>query len=49
MGKVVRNYFGGSVKQVMSFFVKQENVSVKELEEMLNLIRKDENEEKDPS
>jgi len=43
LGKVMSNYFGGSVKQLMSFFVKEEDISIGELEELLETIRKDTN------
>jgi predicted transcriptional regulator len=32
--KLVQNYFSGSLKQMMSFFSKEENLSVSELEEL---------------
>jgi len=32
--KLVQNYFSGSLKQMMSFFSKEENLSISELEEL---------------
>lgn len=34
------NYFNGSMKQLLSFFVKEKNISVKELEHIINEIEK---------
>lgn len=34
------NYFNGSMKQLLSFFVKEKNISVKELENIMNEIKK---------
>ena len=47
LGKVMNSYFGGSVKQLVSFFVKEENVSLSELESMLKVIRKDHKDDSD--
>jgi len=38
----ITNYFGGSVEQVVSFFLKEEDVSVDELEGLLDKIKKQE-------
>ena len=35
---MVQNYFGGSFKQLVSFFVKEENLSLKEIEELKSII-----------
>ena len=35
---MVQNYFGGSFKQLVSFFVKEENLSIKEIEEIKSII-----------
>jgi len=34
------NYFNGSMKQLLSFFVKEKNISVNELESIINEIKK---------
>jgi len=39
-GKLASNYFKGSFKSMVSFFMQQEDLSVKELEEILNEINK---------
>lgn len=38
--KLASNYFKGSYKSMVSFFMQQEDLSVKELEEILNEINK---------
>lgn len=38
MTKLKNNYFGGSVKSMLSFFVKKNDMSLKDLEEILNEI-----------
>jgi len=38
MAKLKDNYFGGSVKSMLSFFVKKNNMSLKDLEEVLKEI-----------
>jgi predicted transcriptional regulator len=38
MNKLMNNYFNGSVKSMLSFFVKKNDLSVKELEEILKEI-----------
>ena len=40
MHKLMNNYFNGSVKSMLSFFVKKNDMSVKELEEILKEIDK---------
>lgn len=42
ISKLVDNYFQGSYKTMVSFFVKQEDLSLSELESILNQIKKDE-------
>ncbi len=37
--KMMNNYFGGSVEQLMSFFVKEENVDLDDLNEILEKIK----------
>ncbi len=36
----MKNYFDGSFKQLVSFFSKEENLSVKDIEEIMNEIKK---------
>jgi BlaI family penicillinase repressor len=43
----VGNYFGGSFQQLVSFFAREENMDVKELDELMQHVRKDLNQEKD--
>ena len=40
MTKLLNNYFDGSVKSMLSFFVKKNDLSVRELEEVLSEINK---------
>ena len=42
---LVKNYFGGSMKELVSFIAKEENISLKELGEILELENKRENNE----
>lgn len=37
--KVLKGYFGNSVEQLLSFFVKDKNLSLSELDEMLKAIK----------
>ncbi len=41
VGRMMQNYFGGSVEQLMSYFVKEEKVDLDELNEMLEKMKKD--------
>ena len=38
---MMNNYFGGSVEQLMSYFVKEEKVDLNELNEILDKIKED--------
>ena len=40
MKEVKKSFFGGSLHSLISFFVKEENISDEELEEILSLIDK---------
>lgn len=40
MKKMVDNYFDGSLKKMISFFSKKEEIDLKEMEEILNLLDK---------
>jgi predicted transcriptional regulator len=40
MGNFVSDYFKNSYKDLVSFFAQQEKISPKELEEILEMIRK---------
>lgn len=42
MSGVVKNYFANSYKELVSFFVKEQNLSEKELQEIIDLIEKNE-------
>ncbi|MBQ2029764.1 MAG: BlaI/MecI/CopY family transcriptional regulator [Bacteroidaceae bacterium] len=41
--RMVSNYFGNSYKEMVSFFVREEHLSASELEELVQLIRQQEN------
>jgi len=43
----VGNYFGGSYQQLVSFFAKEENMDLKELDEMMQHVKQNLNEQKD--
>lgn len=40
LSTMVQNYFGGSARDMVSFFVKNENLSTTELESILEIIEK---------
>jgi predicted transcriptional regulator len=40
MGKVVKEYFDNSYKELVNFFVDQKKLSAKELKEIINMIEK---------
>ena len=40
MQEVKRNFFGGSLKSMLSYFVSEENLSQEEVKELLGMIRK---------
>lgn len=47
MKNFMGNYFSNSFREMVSFFAKEDNMSIKEIEEMMKEIKKDiENEEK---
>ncbi|MBP3764346.1 MAG: BlaI/MecI/CopY family transcriptional regulator [Bacteroidaceae bacterium] len=41
--RMVSNYFGNSYKEMVSFFVREEHLSASELEELVQLIKQQEN------
>jgi BlaI family penicillinase repressor len=43
MGKVVKEYFDNSYKELVNFFVKQKKLSAKELKEIIAMIEKGNN------
>jgi BlaI family penicillinase repressor len=43
MGKVVKEYFDNSYKELVNFFVKQKKLSAKELKEIITTIEKENN------
>ena len=45
MGNVVSNYFTGSYKELVSFFVKDRKISKEELKDLIELIENGDNEE----
>ncbi len=40
MNKMVKNYFGGSFEKMVSFFVKENDVSLQDMEELMKVIKK---------
>lgn len=40
MNSVIANYFNGSLSQMVSFFSQTENISVSEMDEILELVQK---------
>ena len=40
MGKVVKEYFDNSYKEIVNFFVEQKKLTAKELKEIINMIEK---------
>jgi predicted transcriptional regulator len=43
LNTMLNNYFGGSFRQLASFFMKHEKMDVREMEELLNLMKKEQN------
>jgi predicted transcriptional regulator len=41
MGKVVKEYFDNSYKELVNYFVEQKKLSAKELKEIINMIERD--------
>jgi len=39
LSRIVKNYFGNSYKEMVSFFAKEENISLKEMEEIGKLMK----------
>ena len=37
----MKNYFGSSVKQMVSFFSQEENLSVEDLQELIDFMEKE--------
>ena len=46
MKKMMKGYFGGSFSNVVSFMVKENNISIEELETLLEQIKKQQNAKK---
>ena len=42
MKEAKKNLFGGSLKSMLSFFVKEENLTIEEIKELLDLIAQEE-------
>ncbi len=40
---LLNNYFGGSIERLVSFFVRENNLSLAEFEELLELVKEDVN------
>jgi len=50
-GNLIKNYFNGSFPKMAAFFAKENNLSIQDLEEMMDLAKnelKDENEPNEP-
>lgn len=45
MKKFMRNYFSGSFQEMVSFFAKEDNLSLHDLEDLVNDVKKDLEEE----
>ncbi|MBN2812655.1 MAG: BlaI/MecI/CopY family transcriptional regulator [Bacteroidales bacterium] len=41
LNSMLHNYFGGSFRQMASFFVKNEKMDLRELEEIMNLMKQE--------
>ena len=41
LNSMLHNYFGGSFRQLASFFMKHEKMDIREMEEILNLMKKE--------
>jgi len=41
MGTFIRDYFSNSYQKMMSFFAREESISMKEMEEIMNLMKKE--------
>jgi BlaI family transcriptional regulator, penicillinase repressor len=41
MGNFVRDYFSNSYRKMMSFFAREESISLKEMEEIMNMMKKE--------
>jgi len=41
LNSMLNNYFGGSFRQLTSFFMKHEKLDIREMEELLNLMNKE--------
>ena len=46
VSSLVKDYFEGSFEKMLSFFVKEKNISVKELDELMNLVEEIKNNKK---
>lgn len=47
LNNFMSNYFGGSFQQLVSFFAKEENMDLKELDELMKHVKKDLNQQND--
>lgn len=43
LNSMINNYFGGSFRQMASFFMKNENIDARELDELLEIMKKEAN------
>jgi BlaI family transcriptional regulator, penicillinase repressor len=41
MGTFIRDYFSNSYQKMMSFFAREESISMREMEEIMNLMKKE--------
>lgn len=39
--RLVKSYFGGSIEKMLSFFVEKKNMSISDLDELLNNLKKE--------
>jgi hypothetical protein len=41
MGNVVKNYFSNSYQKMVSFFARDKEVSIEEMEQMMNILKEE--------
>jgi BlaI family penicillinase repressor len=46
MSRFVKDYFSNSYRQMVSFFAQEDTISVKEMEEIMQMMKKEENKKK---
>ncbi len=46
MGRFVRDYFSNSYRQMVSFFAQEDSITVKEMEDIMQMMKKDDKKKK---